>query len=133
MSNNLHVWDIFYFTAPTLSLSNKPVTSYRMLCGELHRHSNVRGGGNHWCRGNLCGYVGRAWFFIEKGYSYLFPFRVNTHSVFPVRAVRCQLVCFEIISHVVLIFFAKILQIFDICKNCLHFAHICSHFFYIFL
>lgn len=60
LSNNLHVWDIFYFTAPTLFLSNKPVTSYRMLYDARHTRNRSRGGGNLLRKGNLCGYVGRA-------------------------------------------------------------------------
>ena len=61
LSNNLHVWDIFYFTAPTLSLSNKPVTSCQRLYDERHTRNNVRDGSNLLCMDNLCRYVGRAY------------------------------------------------------------------------
>lgn len=33
----------------------------RQLCGEQHRHSNVRDGDNLWCMSNLWSFVGRAW------------------------------------------------------------------------
>lgn len=60
LSNNLHVWDIFYFTAPTLPLLNKPVTSCQRLYDAQHRRNRSRDAGNLLCKGMLCGYVGRA-------------------------------------------------------------------------
>ena len=64
LSNNLHVWDIFYFTAPTLFLPNTLVTSCRRLYDARHRRNRFRGGGNLLRKGNLCRYVGMAYFIL---------------------------------------------------------------------